>query len=87
MLSLHRIDQIFGCEDGPHYLLFYSGYEVILDRVVSLPLVFSLRLAVLLKSLIAELITIFKDPVVLASLLHGVICQMREHVVGIVRVD
>ena len=87
MLSLHRIDQIFGCEDGPHYLLFYSGYEVILDRVALLPSVFSLRLAVLLKSLIAELITIFKDPVVLASLLHGVICQMREHVVGIVRVD
>ena len=87
MLSLHGIDQIFGREDGPHYLLFYSGYEVILDRVVSLPLVFSLRLAVLLESLIAELITIFKDPVVLASLLHGIICEMREHVVGIVRVD
>ena len=87
MLSLHRIDQIFGCEDGPHYLLFYGGYEVILDRVVSLPLVFSLRLAVLLKSLIAELIAILKHPVVLASLLHGIICQMRKHVVGIVRVD
>ena len=87
MLSLHRIDQIFGCEDGPHYLLFYSGYEVILDRVALLPSVFSLRLAVLLKSLIAELVAILKHPVVLASLLHGVICQVREHVVWIVRVD